>query len=130
MSAHPDAELLTVCRQLAEMKAEWERFYDATSDSGPLTTPEDHVWNDYTNHVWPGLKMACSWCHAQPHPNDMPGRLVRLHATTLEGMAAKATAILALDEVAGWTDLRDDSMEMMHSLLRDVANSSDLMSNQ
>ncbi|MGI4797620.1 MAG: hypothetical protein ACRYG8_26960 [Janthinobacterium lividum] len=122
MSApHPDAELLALCHRLQDMQAEWQRLYDATSDEPRLTTTADHAWDDYTNHVWPGIRIASSIFHKQPHPDDQPGQLLRLPATTPEGQAAKAAAILALDEVAGYCDLRDDSIEMMHSLLRDVA---------
>ena len=121
MSADPDAELLALCVSLKEMQAEWQRLYDATSDSGPLTTPADHAWKEYSDMVWPAIKLASSAFHRQPHPDDVPGRLLRICAMTPEGQAAKAAAILALDDVASWCDLRDDSIEMMHSLLRDVA---------
>ena len=120
MIAHPDAELLGLCVSLREMQAEWQRLYDATSDAGPLTTPADHAWKDYSDTVWPAIKLASSAFHRQPHPDDMPGRLLRIRAMTPQGQAAKAAAILALDDVASWCDLRDDLMEMMHSLLRDV----------
>lgn len=118
---HPDAELLALCHRLREMQAEWQRLYDATSDEPRLTTAADHAWDDYSNHVWPGIRIASRIFHAQPHPDDQPGRLLRIRAATTEGQAAKAVAILALDDAAGYCDLRDDSIELMHSLLRDVA---------
>ena len=117
---HPDTALLALCASLAAMQAEWQHLYDATSDSGPLTTAVDHAWRAYSDDVWPGVRLA-AWNDKLPHPDDVPGRLRTLRATTSEGKVAKARAILALEEAAGYVDCRDDAIEMMHSLMRDVA---------
>lgn len=118
--AHPDAALLALCAQLTGMQAEWQRLYDATSDSGPLTTNADHVWRAYSDDVWPGVRIS-TWSDKPPHPDDVPGRLRTIRATTSEGQVAKARAILAMEEAAGYVDCRDDAIELMHSLVRDVA---------
>ena len=121
MTAHPDADLLALCVRLSEMQAEWQRLYDATSDEPRLTTPADHAWNDYSNMVWPCVMLSV-WDDRPLHPDDVPGRLRLLRAKTPEGQTAKATALLALEEAACWgSECRDDAIELMHSLLRDVA---------
>ena len=79
-----DADLLVLCAQLDTMQAEWQRLYDATSDAGPLTTPADRAWQDYSDNVWPGVRIAI-WGNRPPHPNDMPSRLRTIRATTAEG---------------------------------------------
>ena len=120
----PAADLLALCAQLPEMQATWQRLYDATSDSGPLTTAADFAWSDYSNDVWPGVRIS-TWGDRPLHPDDLPGRLRQLRATTPQGKKAKAKAkaqaILAMEEAGGWCDCRDDSVDLMHSLLRDVA---------
>ena len=121
MRTKSDADLLMLCARLAELQAEWKRLHDATSDEPELVTSADHAWNAYSDMVWPGLKISSSIFHPQPHPDDLTGQLALLRATTPEGQAAKATAILALDYAAGWCDCRDDTIKLMHSLLRDVA---------
>ena len=120
MSQHSDAEVLDLCTHLQAMQVRWQRLYDATSDEPGLTTPADHAWSEYSNMVWPAVRLA-TWGDNPLHPDDVPGRLRLLRATTPEGQAAKATAILALDYAASWCDCRDDTVELMHSLLRDVA---------
>ena len=69
--------------------------------------------------VWPAIKLASRAFHGQPHPDDVLDRLLRIRATTRRAKPKEA-AILALDDAA-WCYLRDDSIETMHSLLRDVA---------
>ena len=119
MSAiHPDAELLALCAQLAEMQAEWQRLWEPTSDEVPSTTEADHAWDRYHRYVWP--------CTHPSHPEmtgeDLGARLLTLRATTLEGMQAKAAAILAMEEASGYTwDCRDDSCQLATSLMEDVA---------
>ena len=120
MGSNPDAKLITLCSRLVEMQAEWQRLYDTTSDGPLLTTPEDHAWNDYSNMVWPGIQIADRVVDKQPNPSDVPGRLLRIRAKTSEGKAAKAAAVLALVEAAGWCGFRSDSLALMHSLLPDV----------
>ena len=44
-----------------------------------------------------------------------------VRATTAEGKAAKERAILALEEASAYLDCRDDAIELMLSLVRDVA---------
>ncbi len=117
---HPDAALLALCTSLTEAQAKWQRLYDATSDSYLLTTSADYAWRAYSDDVWPGVRLA-TWGDKPPYPDDVPGRLRTLRATTSEGKVAKARAILAMEEAAGYVDSRDDAIEMMHSLVRDVA---------
>ena len=117
MTQRPDTELLDLCTRLQAMQAEWQRLYDATSEEPGLTIPADHAWAEYSKMVWPGVKISSDIFHPQPHPDDLPGRLVNLPGTTPGGQAVKAKAILALDYAAGWCDCRDDTIE----LLRDVA---------
>ncbi len=120
MTAHLDAELLALCDRLREMQAEWQRLYDATSDRGPLTTPADLAWKAYSDDVWPGVRVS-TWGDRPLHPDDVPGRLRMVCATTAEGKAAKARAILALEEASAYLDCRDDVIDLMLSLMRDVA---------
>ena len=116
----PDTALLALCVSLKEMQAEWQRLYDATSDSGPLTTPADHAWKAYSDDMWPGIRIS-TWGDRPLHPDDVPGRLRTVRATTAEGKVAKARAILALDEASAYLDCRDDAIDLMLSLVRDVA---------
>ena len=114
----PDAALLALCAQLQEMQAEWQRLYDLTSDEDELTTPADHAWQAYSEDVWPRTALQPKGCTKQ----DVPALLLTLAATTLEGLRAKAAAILAMDEAAGYLmDCRDDSLDLSLSLIRDVA---------
>ena len=46
---HVDADLFALCAQLEDMRAEWQRLYDATSDADELTTPADHAWQAYSD---------------------------------------------------------------------------------
>jgi hypothetical protein len=116
---HPDADLLALCGRLEEMQAEWQRLYDATSDDNS-GTPADKAFEAYSDDVWPRTAL-------QPLGNtaiDWPGKLVDLHATTPHGLRAKAMAVIALDEAAGYlSECRDDSLELAMSLIRDVAGS-------
>ena len=117
---HPDADLLALCHRLQDMQAEWQRLYDATSDTDELDTEADFAWKLYSNNVWPAEVLAV-WDNREPDPADMPARLRLLRATTAEGMRAKASAILALEESYAYCDCRDDAWELMRSLLQDVA---------
>ena len=115
---HPDAALLAVCAQLVAMQAEWQRLYDATSDNDELTTAADFAWQAYNDDVWPGTGFQPRDCDTV----DVPAKLLTLRATTPEGMQAKAAAILAMDDAGDYThDIRDDSFELMLSLIEDVA---------
>ncbi|MGI4945582.1 MAG: hypothetical protein ACRYHQ_34305 [Janthinobacterium lividum] len=117
-----DAELLMLCARLDELRAEWQRLYDATSDLPELTTPADHAWQDYSDNAWPGVALAVIAGGSKPRdPADLPARLHDLLATTPEGRAAKAAAILALDEAAAYCDCRDDICQLYATMLRDVA---------
>ncbi|MGI4796951.1 MAG: hypothetical protein ACRYG8_23445 [Janthinobacterium lividum] len=117
-----DAELLAVCVRLGEMQAEWQQLYDATSDAPELTTPADHAWQGYSDDVWPGVRRAVIAGGRKPRdPVDLPARLHDLPATTPEGRAAKAAAILALDEAAAYCDSRDDICQLYMALAHDVA---------
>jgi len=118
----PDAELLALCVRLGEMQAEWQRLYDATSDAPDLTTPADHAWQDYSHNVWPSVRRAVIFGGSKPRdPADLPARLHDLPATTPEGREAKAAAILALDDAAGYCDSRDDICQLYMAMARDVA---------
>ena len=119
-AGHPDADLLALCAQLADMQAEWQRLYDATSDEPDLVTDADREWSHYSNRVWPGVEIS-TWNDRPLHPYDVPGRLRFLRATTVAGKAAKAAAIIALDEAAAYTDCRDDYCQLAASLMQDVA---------
>ena len=115
----PDAALLALCARLAEMQAEWQRLYDATSDKEEITTAADRAWQQYSDDVWPRTAL-------QPRGSntpDVPALLMTQRATTREGLAAKAAAILALDAAASYCDLWDDSMDLCMSLVRDAAGS-------
>ncbi|MGI4939600.1 MAG: hypothetical protein ACRYHQ_03345 [Janthinobacterium lividum] len=115
-----DEELLAVCARLTLMQAEWQRLYDATSDTGPLTTRADLAWQYYGSMVWPGVDNSDRGDDT-PKDDDIPARLRLLRATTRAGQAAKASAILALEEASGYTDSRNDSWEILVSLVRNVA---------
>jgi hypothetical protein len=80
---HPDTELLALCAQLEEMRDEWQRLYDATSDEDAITTPADRAWQEYSNHVWP-LVYGNSFT-APPGVVDVPARLLTLRATPPRG---------------------------------------------
>ncbi len=116
LAPHPDAALLVLCARLEEMQAEWQRLYDLTSEEDELTTAADHAWQTYSAELWPGLRLS-PWSRKERDPVDIPGRLVDLPATTSEGLRAKAAAVLALDEAAGYlTDCRNDSAELWQSV--------------
>ena len=119
---HPDAELLALCAQLRAMAAEHERLRALTSDAPEDVTPADHAWSDFRDHVWPGYALTRNerWRTKQNRP-DVPGRLLELRATTVEGLAAKAAAVLAMDNLPG-LDLRDDSYELNRSVIEDAAS--------
>ncbi len=115
---HPEAALLALCAQLEKMRTEWQRLYDATSDEDELTTPADHAWQAYSEDVWPRTALQPKGCTTQ----DVPALLLTHPAITLEGLRAKAAAILALDEAAGYLmDCRDDSLDLSLSVIRDAA---------
>ena len=117
LASNPDAALLALCARLTDMQAEWQRLYDATSEEGPLTTPADHAWQAYSDDVWPRTALQ----RRDSVTRDVPGMLLTHPAATLEGLQAKAAALLALDAAASYCDLRDDSYELTLSLLRDAA---------
>ncbi len=116
--ADPDRELLDLCRQLTAMQAEWQRLYKASSDAVDLASPADHAWQAYNDDVWPRTGMHSRDCITV----DVPAKLLTMRATTMDGMVAKAVAILAMDDAGRYThDIRDDSSELQLSLLEDVA---------
>ena len=53
----------------------------------------------------------------------MPALLLTHAATTLEGLQAKAAAILAINAAADYCDLRDDALDLVLSLAHDAAGS-------
>ena len=110
--------LLAVCVHLVAMQAEWQRLYDATSDKEDLTTVADHAWQAYNDDVWPRTALQPLGCETV----DVPAKLLTLRATTLEGMQAKAAAILAMSDAGDYSlEIRDDSFELQLSLIEDVA---------
>ena len=115
----PDADLLALCVSLKEMEAEWWCLYEAAL-SDELHTVADQAWRDYSNRIWPGIRLA-AWNDQALHPDDLPGRLRLFHAMSAEGEAAKATAILAMEKVAPYCGYRDDACLLAFTLLRDVA---------
>lgn len=113
---HPDAALLILCGELRTLQEEWQRLWAATPETGE-PGPADKAWRDYSDHVWPGVCGAQLEC-------DPVRSLTAMHATTLEGMRAKAAAIKAMDDAGGYLmNIRDDTYELMMSLLQDVAGS-------
>ena len=72
MSQHLDAEVLDLCTRLRAMQAEWQRLYDATSEEAGPTTPADHAWSEYSNMVWPAVRLA-TWGDNPLHSDDVPG---------------------------------------------------------
>ena len=116
-TTRPDGALFALCAQLEDMRAEWQRLYDATSDEDELTTSADHAWRAYSDDVWPHTAL-------QPKGSttpDVPALLLTHPAITLEGLQAKAAAILAINAAADYCDLRDDSLDLLLLLARDVA---------
>ena len=113
---HPDAALLILCGKLRTLQEQWQRLWAATPEVGE-PGPADAAWRDYSDHVWPGVSRQGVDCASDPVRG-----LIAIKATTLEGMRAKAAAINALDDAGGYLmSVRDDSYELMMSLLQDVA---------
>ena len=118
----PDAELLAACAQLRGLEDEWNRLYAATTDADELITPADHAWQTFSDDVWPGIALSAQRRRGDARdPADLPRRLLELRASTPEGLAAKAAAILALEDAGCWCELRDDSFDFTRSLLKDAA---------
>jgi len=114
----PDVALLVLCGELQILQGEWQRLWEATPEDGE-PGPADTVWRDYSETVWPGVSLR-----EADRGRDPVRDLIALKATTLEGMRAKAAAIKALDDAGGClTSIRDDSYELVMSLLQDVAGS-------
>lgn len=112
-----DAALLVLCGELRLLQAEWQRLWAATPEHGD-TSPADIALRDYSENVWPGCRLDAD------REQDPVRGLIALHATTLEGMRAKAAAIKALDDAGGYlVSIRDDAYELMVSLISDVAGS-------
>lgn len=116
-----DTELLTACARPTLMQEAWQRLYDMTSDPQLLMTQADFTWHYYSDRVWPGV--GISVFGDEPLRNDeIPAKLRLLRATIREGQAAKATAVLALEEASAYaTDRRRDSLEIMFSLVCEMA---------
>ena len=120
LPGNPDDELIAVCARLREMQAEWQRLYNASPEAGE-ETETDKAWQAFSAKVWPATDLVNP---SDPHPDDLPGRLLDLVATTPEGKEAKAAAVLALHEASLWCDSREDERQMIESLLRDVSGQS------
>ena len=120
-AGHPDATLLALCARLGEMQAEWQRLWTLTSDGPAIETEADRIWQDYADNVWPGVNIS-HWDAERRRPDDLPAKLLTFRATTPEGLQAKAAAILALDDAAGYqSDYRNDAIELWLSLGIDAA---------
>lgn len=98
------------------MQAEWRRLYDLTSEEPELKTPADFAWQAYSDDTWPRVASF------NDNPAlDVPAELLRLYATTPDGLRAKAAAVLALEDAAAYCDARDDSWDLHMSVVRDAA---------
>lgn len=114
---HPDAALLILCGELRVLQEEWQRLWSVTAETLDATSPAELAFDDYAEHVWPGLRLA-----DEQSDQDLVRQLGAIRATTLEGMRAKAAAIKAVDDACGYsTCCRDDYCELLTSLLEDVA---------
>ena len=110
----PDAVLLEVCARLGQRQDRWQELWDPTSPDPEGDTPADRRWMKYNCEVWPGVEHG--------HGRGLPGRLLRLRATTPEGLAAKAAAIAAMEKTGAYTDCdRGDAHRLVMSLLLDAA---------
>ena len=126
-AVHPDVDLLALCARLAAMQAEWHRLWHFTGEDwgldDPPLTPADNEWLAYNDHVWLGISLASGagiGAYTR-HPDDLLGQLQDLHPTTLEGLRAKAAAILAADDAGCYgADICDDWHDLTQSILRDV----------
>lgn len=113
-----DAALLILCGELRVLQEEWQRLWAVTAEVGEPGSA-DAAWRDYSDHVWPGVSRKGADCDGDP-----VRALIASKATTLDGMRAKAAAIKAMDDAGGYSMCcRDDSYELMISLLQDVAGS-------
>ena len=130
-SPSPDTLLLATCEQLNHQQDEWQRLWVAAGrpkdaslydlrDEEPAP-PELRALRDYTRKVWPATDDP--YTHLGEVRIDTAHRLVGLCAYTPEGVQAKAVAILALENVSRYSELRDDQWQLTASLLRDVAGS-------
>ena len=124
-----DADLLTLCAQLRDMQAEWQRLWHFTSQDwgldDPPTTAADREWLAYNDHVWPAIHIGGQ---TPRHPDDLPGRLLDFRPVTIEGMRAKAAAVLAIEDAGCYgADARDDAWEMNTSVLVDAAGSARML---
>ena len=108
---HPDAELLAVCAQLRIMEAEWQRLW--------LYGTQEELMA-YSSNVWPCTGFLRPFDDPDP-PSDLPGQLLKLEASTAEGVQAKAACIAAMEDVYTYTDSRNDAYELSHNLLVEAA---------
>ena len=116
-----DADLLALCARLRGLQAEWQRLWDATSDTPEGDgSPADLIFEFYSDWVWPG---ACLADAQRLMPGTDPVRLLLdLPATTLAGLQAKAAAVLALDDAGEYSGCdRSDHWQFVMALVRDAA---------
>jgi hypothetical protein len=111
------------------MQAEWQRLWHFTGEDwgldDPPTTDADREWLAYNDHVWPAIHISGQ---TPRHPDDLPGQLLDFRPVTVEGMRAKAAAVLAMDDAACYgADGRDDASAFYHSVLVDAAGAARML---
>lgn len=124
-----DAGLLALCAELRDLQTKWQRLWNSTSEDwgldAPPITPADHEWLAFNDNVWPAIHISGQ---SPRHPDDLPGLLLDFHPTTVEGIRAKAAAVLAMEDAAGYGgDCRNDSCELTHSVLVDMAGAARML---
>ena len=114
----PDRDLLAVCGELRRMQARWQKLWDACPEEGDGKSPADKALDRYTKEVWPATR-------PKHGGKDLPSLLIAMKAQTPRGRAAKAAAIVAMDDVYHYTPIeicgRDDELQMARSALIDCA---------
>jgi len=126
---HPDAALLILCGEPRILQGEWQALWPLTTDDwgldDPPTTPADHEWLAFNDNVWPAIHISGQ---NPRHPDDLPGSLLDFHPTTVEGIRAKAAAMLAMEDAAGYgRDCRNDCCDLTHSVLVDMAGTARML---
>ena len=125
----PDAALLILCGELRILQGEWQALWNLTTENwgldDPPITAADHEWLAFNDNVWPAVRISG---RTPRHPDDLPGALLDYRPTTLEGIRAKAAAILAMEDAGCYGgDLRDDSCALTSSVLVDMAGSARML---
>jgi hypothetical protein len=111
------------------MQAEWQHLWQFTSEDwgldDPPATDADRKWLQFNDYVWPAIHISGQ---TPRHPDDLPGQLLDFRPVTVEGMRAKAAAVLAMDDAACYgADARDDACELYQSVLVDAAGTARML---